>query len=74
MAGTKARINKKIVIAKHKFKLEIYLALEGHGSIAWEIFPENYEASLYAFSNKKRMEKIIQKKYLYEDTKVRSTN
>ena len=74
MAGTKARINKRIVIAKHKFKLEIYLALEGHDSIAWEIFPENYEASLYAFENKKRIEKIIQKKYLYEDTEVRSTN
>lgn len=74
MAGTKARINKRIVIAKHKFKLEIYLALEGHNSIAWEIFPENYEASLYAFENKKKLEKIIKEKHIYEDTKVRSTN
>jgi len=74
MAGTKARVNKRIVIGKHKFKLEIYLALEGINDIAWEIFPENYEASLYAFSNKERIEKIIRKKYLYEDTKVRSTN
>mgnify|MGYP005996093487 CR=1 FL=1 len=71
---TRARVNKNIVIAKHKFKLEIYLALEGHEDISWEIFPENYDACLYAFSNKKRIEKIIQKKYLYEDTKVRSTN
>ena len=62
----KARVVKHIMIAKHKFRLEIYLALEGHKDISWEIFPYNHDASLYAFSNKQRLENIIEKKYLYE--------
>ncbi len=66
----KARIVKHIMIAKHKFILEIYLALEGHRDISWEIFPYNNDASLYAFSNKQRLENIVEKKYLYENTKV----
>ena len=70
----KAKVNKNIVVAKHKFQLEIYLALEGHNDISWEIFPQTREASLYAFSNKDRLEKIIKQKHIYEDTKVRSTN
>ena len=53
----KARIVRHIVIAKHKFILEIYLSLEGHKDISWEIFPYDCDASLYAFSNKKRLEK-----------------
>ena len=44
------------MIAKHKFRLEIYLALEGSRDLTWEIFPYNHDASLYAFSNKKRIE------------------
>ena len=70
----KARIEKDIVVNKHEFRLEIYLALEGHKEIAWEIFPQNHSASLYAFSNKQKIEKLIEKKHIYEDTKVRSTN
>jgi hypothetical protein len=70
----KAKVSRDIVVAKHKFKLEIYLALEGHDDISWEIFPHGYDACLYAFSNKKRLEKIIKQKHIYEDTKVRSTN
>ena len=54
------------MIAKHKFILEIYLALEGHKDVSWEIFPYNNNASLYAFSNKKRLENIIEKKHLYD--------
>ena len=70
----KARIERDIVVNKHEFRLEIYLALEGHKEIAWEIFPQNHAASLYAFSNKQKLEKLVEKKHIYEDTKVRSTN
>lgn len=59
-------IRKDITISKHKFVLEIYIALEGHNDISWEIFPEDYKACMYAFSNKKSIENIITKKYLYE--------
>ena len=65
----KARIVKDIKIAKHKFLLEIYLALEGHKDICWEIFPSNHKASLYAFANKQKIEKIIKEKHLYEQKK-----
>jgi|TARA_R100000027_G_scaffold43446_1_gene32607 hypothetical protein len=54
------------MIAKHKFRLEIYLALEGRRDLTWEIFPYNHDASLYAFSNKKRIENIVEKKYIYD--------
>ena len=66
----KARIVRHIMIAKHKFILEIYLALEGHKDISWEIFPYDHNASLYAFSNKQKLENIVEKKHLYENTKV----
>jgi len=62
----KARIVRHIMIAKHKFILEIYLALEGHKDITWEIFPYDHDASLYAFSNKKRLEKLIEKEHIYD--------
>jgi|TARA_R110000796_G_scaffold123367_1_gene237718 hypothetical protein len=52
------------MFAKNKFKLEIYLGLEK--DLAWEIFPHDYDAALYAFSNKDRMTKIIEHKYIYE--------
>jgi hypothetical protein len=48
-------IKKDIKIAKHYFILRIYPALEGIEGICWEIFPSNYSASLYAFSNKQYM-------------------
>lgn len=67
MPGTKATLRKNIVInKKYKFRLEIYLNLEGHDSIAWEIFPENYESSLYAFSNKTKLDKLVKNKYVFE--------
>ena len=70
----RARIAKDIVVNKHKFRLEIYFALEGHKDIVWEIFPQGHKACLYAFSNKNKLSKIIENKYIYEDTKIRSTN
>jgi len=60
----KSTIRKTIMFAKNKFKLEIYLGLEK--DLAWEIFPHDYDAALYAFSNKDRMTKIIEHKYIYE--------
>ena len=60
----KARKVKHIMIAKHKFRLEIYLALEGHRDLTWEIFPYNHDASLYAFSNKDNLNTKIEKEYL----------
>lgn len=49
---------------KYKFELEIYLALED--KLSWEIFPHDYHAALYAFSNKDKLNKTIESKYIYE--------
>jgi len=62
-------IVKEIVIEKNKFKLEIYPNLESTQEISWEIFPYDYNASLYAFSNKNKLNKIIESKYIYEPKK-----
>ena len=52
---------KNITVSKHKFRLEIYNRL-----VDWEIFPHDYSAALYAFSNKDKLNKVIEKKYVYE--------
>ncbi len=57
-------ITKKIKVNKHKFTIEIYPAL-----VDWEIFPYDYNAALYAFSNKEKLNKIIKDKYIYEPKK-----
>ena len=57
-------IRKKIKVNKHKFTIEIYPAL-----VDWEIFPHDYNAALYAFSNKEKLNKIIKDKYIYEPKK-----
>jgi len=49
---------------KYKFELEIYLALED--KLSWEIFPYDYHAALYAFSNKDKLNKTIESKHIYE--------
>ena len=59
-------INRTVKIKKHKFRLEIYPNLEGHREISWEIFPYDYDAALYAFSNKNRLNNLIEKKHIYE--------
>ena len=61
----RSKIEKDIIVAKNKFKLEIYLGLEGD-DISWEIYPENYHAALYAFSNKDKLTKLIRNKYIEE--------
>jgi len=57
-------IEKKIKVENHSFRLEIYPQLEGLVDTAWEIFPENYKASLYALENKQRLDKLVREKYL----------
>ena len=57
-------IRKKIKVNKYKFTIEIYPAL-----VDWEIFPHDYDAALYAFSNKEKLNKIIKDKHIYEPEK-----
>ena len=57
-------IRKKIKVNKYKFTIEIYPAL-----VDWEIFPHDYNAALYAFSNKDKLNKIIKEKHVYEPKK-----
>jgi hypothetical protein len=57
-------ITKEVEINKHKFRIEIYPSL-----VDWEIFPHDYSAALYAFSNKDKLNKIIKEKYVYESKK-----
>ena len=65
----KGTILRKITINKYKFDLEIYPNLDGHADICWEIFLEVMKQSLYAFSNKDKLTKLIEKKYIYEPKK-----
>ncbi len=61
-----AKISKSIVVDnKYKFDLEIYPRL-----VSWEIFPKDHHAALYAFSNKEKLNKLIEDKYIYEKRKV----
>ena len=66
-------IMREIKVSKHKFRLEIYPNLEGHQDITWEIYPEDYHAALYAFSNKEKLNKIIEDKHIYEPKKPKSS-
>ena len=43
--------------------------MQGTDEICFEIFPHGYEASLYAFSNKKRLNQIVKDKHIYEPKK-----
>ena len=52
---------KNITVNKHKFRLEIYDRL-----VDWEIFPHTYDAALYAFSNKDKLNKLVEKKYILQ--------
>ena len=57
----KGTILKKIKINKYKFDLEIYPRL-----VSWEIYPKDYHAALYAFSNKDKLNKLIEDKHVFE--------
>ena len=63
----KSTIKKTIEVVKNKFNLEIYLGLKD--KIKWEIFPHDYNAALFAFSNKDRLNKVVENKYIYEAKK-----
>ena len=67
MPGSKT-ITKHITVDKVKFTLEIYPAREGSNSKVegpyWEIFPEDYSAALFAFSNKEKLNKLIKQKFI----------
>ena len=54
-------IRKTIKIDKNKFNLEIYPRL-----VDWEIFLHNYDAALYAFSNKEKLNKKIKANHVYQ--------
>jgi hypothetical protein len=60
----KSVIKKTIKIDKHIFELEIYPRL-----VSWEVFPKNYDAALYAFSNKDKLNKKIEANHVYEKRK-----
>ena len=60
-------IVKNISVDKVKFTLEIYPAREGSTGTEgpyWEIFPEDYHAALFAFSNKEKLNKLIKQKFI----------
>ena len=57
-------IRKTIKVNHHMFNLEIYPRL-----VSWEVFPQTYNAALYAFSNKNKLNKTIEDNYLYEKRK-----
>ena len=67
---------KQITISKYKFQLEVYPMREGcNGKEGpyFEIFPLNYNAALYAFSNKEKINQLIKKEHLSEDYNIRTT-
>jgi len=60
-------IVKQISVDKVKFTLEIYPVREGCNGTEgpfWEIFPEDYHAALFAFSNKQKLDKLIEQKFI----------
>ena len=64
---TSRTIKKHITVDKVNFTLEIYPAREGCSGTEgpfWEIFPEDYHAALFAFSNKDKLNNLIEKKFL----------
>ena len=64
MMPAKSIIKKTIEIDKHIFELEIYPRL-----VSWEVFPQNHDAALYAFSNKEKLYKTIETNHIYEKRK-----
>ena len=63
------KIKKELKVKNHVFQLEIYPRLNGEEDITWEIFPNDYHAALYAFSNKDTLNKTIETNYIYEKRK-----
>jgi|TARA_B100000900_G_scaffold342602_2_gene306070 hypothetical protein len=61
-------IKKEIKVKKFGFTLEIYPHLEDSNAegFAFEIFPHDYHAALYAFSNKDSLNKYIKENCIEE--------
>ena len=61
-------VKKEIEVEGNKFHLEIYPQREGTNinEFTFEIFPYDYNAALYAFSNKKSLNNHIKKNYIAE--------
>ena len=66
-----SKVKKEIVVEGNKFRLEVYLHLEGtnEDEFPFEIFPCDYNAALYAFSNKEKLNRLIKEKHIYEPKK-----
>jgi len=63
------KIKKELKVKNYVFQLEIYPRLNDGEDITWEIFPNDYHAALYAFSNKEKLNKLIKEKHIYEPRK-----
>ena len=58
----KSIIKKTITVEdKYIFDLEIYPRLS-----SWEIYPKDHHAALYAFSNKDKLNKLIEDEHVFE--------
>ena len=63
MMPIKSVIKKTITIEnKYTFDLEIYPRL-----VSWEIYPKDHNAALYAFSNKDKLNKLIEDKHVFQE-------
>jgi len=62
MMPAKSIIKKTITVdEKYIFDLEIYPRL-----VSWEIYPKDHHAALYAFSNKDKLNKLIEDEHVFE--------
>ena len=62
MMPAKSIIKKTITVDdKYIFDLEIYPRL-----VSWEIYPKDHHAALYAFSNKDKLNKLIEDEHVFE--------
>ena len=62
MMPARSIIKKTITVdKKYIFDLEIYPRL-----ISWEIYPKDNQAALYAFSNKDKLNKLIEDEHVFE--------
>ena len=58
----KSIIKKTITVEDiYIFDLEIYPRL-----VSWEIYPKDHHAALYAFSNKDKLNKLIEDEHVFE--------
>jgi len=62
MMPAKSIIKKTITVDdKYIFDLEIYPRL-----VSWEIYPKDHHAALYAFSNKDKLNKLIEDEHIFQ--------